>query len=100
MIRDAMTWAVATVGLSAVEPDPSLAGFIKNGSILGGVIMAGWIVEARVGKKIASAIESHTKIEDTWREGFEKLIETNFHEVNKKLDGRPCAMHCGCHPRG
>jgi hypothetical protein len=97
MIRDAMTWAVASVGLTAVEPDPSLAGFIKNGSILGGVIMAGWIVEARVGKKIAGAIEAHTKVEDTWREGFEKLIETNFKQVNEKLDTRPCAAKCSHH---
>jgi hypothetical protein len=105
MLRfDAMAWAVASVGITAAEPDPTLQGFIRNAGVIASVLAAGWLVEARIGKKITGAIRSHTDVEDqrlavvkTEFAGTVKVLETKIDGIHQKLDSRPCAAKCSHH---
>jgi hypothetical protein len=105
MLRfDAMAWAVASVGITAAEPDPTLQGFVKNAGVIGSILAAGWLVEARIGKKIGGAIHSHTEIEDqrlavvkSEFAGTVKVLETKIDGIHQKLDSRPCAAKCNHH---
>lgn len=100
---DAAAWALASAGITAVEPDPTITGFLRNAGVVGSVLMAGWIVENRIGKKIAVAIEAHTAVEDERLRTTKAEFNGAVRELGAKLDGlhakldeRPCAAKHGC----
>lgn len=100
-MRHAIQWALTSGAVTVVEPDPSLPGFIRNASVIGSIIAAGWLIEARIGKKIGSAIEQHTAVEEA-RLGTVKAefagtvgrLEEKIDGLHLKLDARPCAATC------
>jgi hypothetical protein len=101
MVRDAAVWALGSLGLTAVEPDPSLVGFIRNASVIGSLVAAGWVVEARIGKKIKGAIIAHAEVEDQRLTvirvevaGKVSTLEAKIDGIHAKLDARPCAARC------
>ncbi len=101
MLRDGMLWAVGSIAFQVLEPDPSVVGFIRNAGMVGGVIATGWIVEARIGKKIGSAITHHTQIEEQRLAvvkaevaGQMGVLLTELKGLHEKLDTRPCAAPC------
>jgi uncharacterized protein (DUF697 family) len=102
MIRDGIVWAVGSAMLQGLDADPSMVGFVKNASVVGSIIAAGWVVEARIGKKIGSAIMQHTAVEDerlkvvkTEIRAEVQILATKLDGIHDKLDSRPCAATCG-----
>lgn len=87
MLRDGIVWALGSAVLQGLDADPSMVGFVKNASVVGSIIAAGWVVEARIGKKIGSAIEQHTSVEDERL----KVVKAEFNGavgmLATKLDG-------------
>lgn len=100
---DFAAWALASMGITAIEPDPSMVGFVRNASVVGSIIAAGWLVEARIGKKIGGSIAQHTAVEDERLKvvkaevaGKFATLETKIDSIHEKLDGRPCAVRHVC----